>query len=66
MMGGVTTTAFEEYALLRIEELTRTCVDPGAPLEQIRLAQASIQEMKLIVDLRDRLKMEWESTNEPA
>lgn len=66
MNGGVTTSAFEDYARERIEELTRVCINPEASLEQIRVAQAGIQELDLITGLRERLKLQWESTNEPA
>lgn len=66
MNGGATTSAFEDYAHDRISELTRICINTEASLEQIRVAQAGIQELELIVGLRERLKLQWESTNEPA
>lgn len=64
--GGATTTAFEEYAHVRILELTSVCTSTSSTLEQIRIAQAGIAELQLIIGLRDRLRMEQESNNEPA
>lgn len=66
LTGGIVTTAFEEYAYLRAQELTAVCTSTSSTLEEIRVAQAGIAEMNLIIGLRTRLKMEQESTNEPA
>lgn len=66
MHGGHVTTAFEEYARSRIDDLAQVCMSADSSVEEIRNAQAGIRELRLIAGLRDRIKMQWESGNEPA
>lgn len=56
--GGI--SAIEEYAQERIDQLTRACVSTESSIEQIRVAQAGIAELNLILTMRDRLKAQME------
>ena len=58
--GGHGITAIEEYARERTDQLTRVCVSTESSIEQIRVAQAGIAEMELILTMRDRLKAQME------
>ena len=48
----------EEYARERITELTQVCIAVASTEHQIRVAQAGIQEMEILLGLPNRIALQ--------
>lgn len=58
--GGAVSVAYEQWAEDRINDLTEVCISPNSTVEQIRSAQAKINVLFEVVNLRELMQNELE------